>query len=451
MDVVHRLVPKRITAQITVIVAVSVLLGVAVLASILVVVIGPPPDDRREALAHVFEVTRLAQNAQTAAELNVIVAAAQRADPRIARIAIGALSPVADRSAVSRSAMREWADHPEIELVADRRDPARPDSQIITRLNQSEALVFDIDARSRLWPILLGPAALTAIIIVISTVLLSVYAVRWVVAPLAAVADAAVAFGRRPQESEALARTGPYEIIQVTDALNEMRSRIRTLLDDRTRMLAAISHDLRTPLTRLRLRTERVTNAELQGAMLGDIVTISRMLDETLDYLRDDSHTEAPARIDLPSLLKTICFDFVDMGHEVAYDGPSRLSYTCRPRALSRAVTNIVENAVKFADHVTVSLAEDGGGRIVIAVADDGPGIAEAIRERVFDPFFKADVARNSNGKGFGLGLSIAREIIQRHGGSIGMEPLSPTGLRVVMTMPAVAAEPQSAALSAAP
>ncbi|PYF02240.1 histidine kinase/DNA gyrase B/HSP90-like ATPase [Rhodopseudomonas faecalis] len=174
--------------------------------------------------------------------------------------------------------------------------------------------------------------------------------------------------------------------------------------------------------------------------MLTDITTISRMMDETLDYLRDDAQSETVTRIDLPSFLKTICFDLADMGHDVAYVGPGRLSYECRPRALSRAITNIVGNAVKFAGKVSVALAEDETGQIEIEIAENGPGIPESIRDRVFDPFFKADNARTSINKGFGLGLSIAREVVQRHGGAIELNSNDPTGLRVVMTMPAVGA-----------
>jgi signal transduction histidine kinase len=274
-------------------------------------------------------------------------------------------------------------------------------------------------------------------VVLVSIIVLSIYAVRWMVAPLAAVAKAAASFGRSPQDFRPLGRTGPYEIIQVTDALNEMRTRICALLADRTRMLAAISHDLRTPLTRLRLRTERVTNAALREAMLGDIVNVSRLIDETLDYLRNDAQSESTTRIDLASFLTTICFDFADMGHAVTYQGPPRMPFECRSHALSRAVTNIIDNAIKHGgNNVIVSLSGSTDERVAVEVADDGPGIPSSLHDHVFQPFFKADDARRSS-HGFGLGLSIARDIIARHGGAIELKPRDPNGLRVLMTIPA--------------
>jgi signal transduction histidine kinase len=214
-----------------------------------------------------------------------------------------------------------------------------------------------------------------------------------------------------------------------------MRTRIRALLDDRTRMLAAISHDLRTPLTRLRLRSERVREDPLRTAMLGDIAKMTRMINETLDYLREDARSEPASCIDLPSFLQTICSEFADTGHAVSYAGPARLPYACRPRALSRAVTNIVENAVKHGSTIAVALRPMASGHIEIEVADDGLGIPPALRDKVFEPFFKADSARQDSG-GFGLGLSIAQDIAKRHGGSIELKPREPSGLLVSMLLP---------------
>ncbi|WP_456855843.1 sensor histidine kinase [Bradyrhizobium sp. USDA 4501] len=199
-------------------------------------------------------------------------------------------------------------------------------------------------------------------------------------------------------------------------------------------MLAAISHDLRTPLTRLRLRTERVGDDTLRPAMLGDIAKMTRMINETLEYLREDARSEAASFIDLPSFLQTICSDFADMGHAVSYAGPARLPYACRPRALSRAATKIVENAVKHGSKVAVTLRPMEAGHIEIEVADDGPGIPPALHDKVFEPFFKADSARQEGG--FGLGLSIAQDIAKRHGGSIALSLREPSGLLVSMLLP---------------
>jgi signal transduction histidine kinase len=334
--------------------------------------------------------------------------------------------------------MRPLASQPDIEILTGLRDPTGPASQIIARLDEGHGLMFNLAINA--WPIFLPPTALLLIIVVFSALLLSLYAVRWVVAPLAEVASAAASFGRSPQAHAALNRRGPREIIQVTDALNDMRTRIRQLLDDRTRMLAAISHDLRTPLTRLRLRAERINEDGLRTPILRDLTRVNRMLDDTLEYLRDHARSEPLTRVDLPSFLQTICSDFADMGHSVSYVGPDRFSYACHPRALLRAVTNIVENAIKHGNTVSVVLGVNANKPVKIEVSDDGPGIPAPLREKVFEPFFKIDNARRQDNSSYGLGLSIAQEIIKRHGGGIEMHSGQPTGLRVVMVLPLEAA-----------
>ena len=220
-----------------------------------------------------------------------------------------------------------------------------------------------------------------------------------------------------------------------------MRTRIRTLVDDRTRMIAAIGHDLRTPLTRLRLRAERLGDGVVQQGMIRDITSINNMLTETLSYVRDDLRTGKNSRIDLPSLLQTICSEFTDIGHDVTYHGPDRLAYWCRPGALTRALTNLIENGLKHGSKVSVSLRLTDDG-IEMQVVDDGPGIAPALREKAFEPFFKGDASRAGGaGPGFGLGLSIARDVVRSHGGEIGLHNHVTQGLAVRILLPASRAE----------
>jgi signal transduction histidine kinase len=288
-----------------------------------------------------------------------------------------------------------------------------------------------------IWGFVLAPTALTLAIVVVFVTLLSVYSVRWIIAPLSSVAAAAHSFGRSPDDNPIVSRGGPREIAQVADALNDMRTRIRALLDERTRMLAAISHDLRTPLTRLRLRAERIADQDLRDGMLHEITLVTRMLDETLHYLREDVRSERASRIDLPSVLQTICAEFADVGHAVSYEGPAHLTWTCRPSGLKRAISNVVDNAVKHGSAVTVALRAGDDGTIEIDVADDGPGIPSSLREKVFDPFFKGDDARTSAKRsGFGLGLSIAHDIVKGHGGEIDLLDRTPRGLIVRMSLP---------------
>jgi len=287
------------------------------------------------------------------------------------------------------------------------------------------------------WTIVLAPSALIVIVVLLFVALLSIYAVRWITSPLSAVVTAAQSFGRSPEDGGIVRRRGPQEIVQVADALNDMRTRIRALLDDRMRMLAAISHDLRTPLTRLRLRAERLVDPAQREGQLHEIARITHMLDETLNYLRNDVRSEGLSRVDLPSLLQTVCAEFADVGHNVTYVGPPRLTCRCRPNVLVRAISNIVDNATKHGTVVTVSVRLPDGDDVEIDFADNGPGIAPELHERVFDPFFKGDAARSAGARsGFGLGLSIARDVVKSHGGGIELVDRAPHGLIVRVRLP---------------
>jgi len=434
----QRLMPRRIAAQLTSLVALSELIGVTLAAATVIFLFDAPSvtDTQKFLAGRVAELTLLLRSAKTPTDADELLAAARRGGLDVRRVALGELVPrtAGDLQSFSMRAFRQLAAEPGIELLEGFRHPAGSSSQVVVKLDDGHALMADVTVKGGFWSFLVRPAAAGAIIVLMSMVLLSIYAVRWVIAPLAEVARAATSFGRSPRAAEVLRRRGPLEIAQVADALNDMRTRIAALLDDRTRMLAAISHDLRTPLTRLRLRSERVSEDTLRTAMLADIAKMTRMINETLEYLREDARLEAVSCIDLPSFLQTICSDFADMGHAVSYAGPVRLPYVCRPRALSRAVTNIVENAVKHGSTIMVALRPTASDHIEIEVADDGPGIPAALHDKVFEPFFKADSARQEGG--FGLGLSIAQDIAKRHGGSIALRPREPSGLLVSMLLP---------------
>lgn len=433
-----RMIPNSITTQITGLVTVSVLLGIALqLASLLLWLV--PAQSPSFTVARITDATRFVRAARSQAEIDILLTAF-RSELEVERVAVSELTPVQDTGNLPlgyRWPLQQLAAQPGITVLEGLRRANGSPLQIVTRLDDDHALVFDNVQQISLWAIFFKPTVLLLVIIPVAALLLSLYAVRWIVAPLANVATAAAEFGRSPEGNEKLERRGPREIVQVADALNDMRMRIRAMLDDRNRMLAGISHDLRTPLTRLRLRAERVRQEPLRTAMLNDLTYVARLLDDTLEYLRDDARTEPPSYIDVPSFLQTICSEFADVGHAVSYAGPARLSCTCRQRALSRAITNIVENAVKHGSTVTVALRKKEPDSIEIEVVDDGPGIAPPLLEKVFEPFFKGDDHRGDGGSGgFGLGLSIARDIIKRHAGRIEMFAARPTGLRVVLTLP---------------
>lgn len=323
-----------------------------------------------------------------------------------------------------------------------RRDaPGGATSDVIAvRLADGAALAFLPDPRPPL-P-LLHPEriffAMKILIIVVPMLLLSIYAGSIIMAPLTNFARAAQGLSPDEGPDRPFEEEGPREISALARALNDMRTRIRQMIDGRTRMVRAISHDLRTPLTRLRMRAERSTDAGLRDAMLTDISRIDAMIQETLTYLQRDVATETALQVDMPSLLQTVCHDFANTDLAVSYEGPARLAFDCKPQALVRAVTNLVDNGVKFGEVVTVRLAMLSGGGVRIEVSDDGPSIPPELRAKVVEPFFKADASRSAAAcGGFGLGLSIVHEVVSAHGGAMALLDAEPRGLLVRLDLPA--------------
>jgi signal transduction histidine kinase len=420
------------------IVATSVLIGLVAAAISLVLLSGlaTPGESPLTMASRIAYATRTVQVARSDSEADIILSAVRRSGIGVERVPLAALreasKPVLWRGPLTKRLLSE----PDVKVLGGLRYPAGPKTQAILQLDDTHALVFDAATGATPWPFLFRSTAAVLVVALISFLLLTTYAVRWIIAPLALLADAASSFGRSPDDDRTIPNGGPREITQVADALNDMRTRVRELIADRTRMLAAISHDLRTPLTRMRLRAERVNDPSLREGMLKDLTSVSRMLGETLRYLREDGKSEPMSRVDLSSLLQTVCSDFSDVGHDVTYSGPARLPWTLCPRALTRAVVNIVDNSVKHGSRTTVTLSHDEQSTVTIEVADNGPGIPAELRGRVFEPFFKADEARTQNGGGFGLGLSIAQEVIKRHGGEINLAQGEPLGLTVRIMIP---------------
>lgn len=441
MRILDRLIPRSITTQITGIVAISAILATFLVMTILIFFVeGNPRHSATTMVAKVGTVALLARASKGDDEVAAILAAARDIGIKVRRVPLSDLEISRQGCCLSTQAMllirrlQSWWGVEALEIVPS---PGSDSDQLAVRLNERDALLFEVAIGFNFLTILLVPSGLTLIVVLFFVVLLSIYAVHWIISPLSAVAAAAQSFGRSPEDDRIVRRRAPREIVQVADALSDMRTRIRALLDDRTRMLAAISHDLRTPLTRLRLRAERLTDPVQREGQLHEITRITHMLDETLNYLRRDVRSEELSRIDLPSLLQTVCVEFADVGHAVAYDGPPRLTWRCRPNVLARAITNIVDNATKHGAFVTVSLRLRDGRDVEIDVGDDGPGISPELREKVFDPFFKGDAARGLVARsGFGLGLSIARDVVKGHGGEIELLDRVPRGLIVRMTLP---------------
>jgi signal transduction histidine kinase len=244
-------------------------------------------------------------------------------------------------------------------------------------------------------------------------------------------------FGSDPRASP-IPEAGPRELRETIRAFNAMQAQIQKFVDDRTSMLAAISHDLRTPLTKVRLRGEYIDDPEQRVRLFQDVEHMQAMIDSALSFFRDDIRDEESATFDFPELLRTIVDDYTDQGADVVYRGPEHIPFRGRPFALKRAFTNLVDNAVKHGSASEVEL-EYTPREFSVTVRDAGPGIPPEMFERVFAPFYRLDASRNRSTGGVGLGLTSARAVIRGHGGDVVLRNRVSGGLEVEVTLPVTA------------
>ncbi|RAU44632.1 MULTISPECIES: HAMP domain-containing sensor histidine kinase [unclassified Pseudomonas] len=267
-----------------------------------------------------------------------------------------------------------------------------------------------------------------------STLLVVLIATRYLATPLERFAEGARRFGtdfRAPPIPE----LGPQEIRQAIVAFNAMQAQIQHFLHDRTQMLAAISHDLRAPLTRMRLRGEFIDDPEQQARLFRDVDEMRAMVDSALNFFRDDARLEPATAFDLAELLHTLVDDFKDAGVEVGLNSVPRFVYWGRPVGIKRALVNLIDNAAKYGREPVMSL-DARTDCIEIRIADRGPGIAPEYQEQVFAPFFRLEASRNRNTGGVGLGLPAARAIVLEHGGRLRLAARAGGGLEVIVQLP---------------
>lgn len=236
-------------------------------------------------------------------------------------------------------------------------------------------------------------------------------------------------------EAAPLPETGSKELRHATKAFNTMADRLRRFVRDRTQMIAAISHDLRTILTRLRLRAEFIEDEDQRARALDDLDTMTEMLNATLAFARDDRKQEKRSAVDLSLLLQSLLDDRTDQGQTATYSGPSRLVVMGQPVGLKRVFDNLIENAVAYGTQADVILEQEDD-RILVHVQDGGPGIPSDRREAVFAPFHRLEVSRNRETGGTGLGLTVARGIVRAHGGDILLSDGDAGGLRATVSLP---------------
>lgn len=297
-----------------------------------------------------------------------------------------------------------------------------PDGQWLTGLTL-------LEQPERLWqpPFLALLAGLTLVVAGIAY-----WGVRRAVRPLHTLEAAALRLAGDVHAAP-LPETGPREVRRAAAAFNEMQRRLARYVEDRTRMLAAISHDLRTPITRLRLRAELMEDGPDRDKMLADLADMERMVTATLSFARQDAEAEPATAVDLAALLRAAAEDRPG----VSVTAPGSLLLTARPTGLRRIFGNLLDNAARYggdACHVTLSATT---GEAVVTLDDRGPGIPAAEREKVFAPFYRLEASRSRETGGTGLGLSVARTIVHAHGGTIRLgDAPDGGGLRVEVRLP---------------
>jgi signal transduction histidine kinase len=405
---------------------------------------GPPPEIR-SAAAQIGLIRNLLMNAPNQDHAAVIAAAAkvgisvtEGADPPPVVVASSEF-PALD---LQRAAAEELGvqtndvtagvltsiDHFRADLVVLLRDRPSRTAWILFQIHNP----FPRRSHPRLWFSPGGLASFATVVLLIG--FSSLWATRKVTTPLVRLARATESMDIL-QDPSPVAEEGTREVKQVAHAFNAVLERLRSVVADRTQMLASVSHDLRTPLTRLRLRAEAVEDADIQRKMLNDIRRMEVMLVATLAFLREEAAQEPIERIDIAVMVQTICDEFNDAGTEVHYEGPLHGAASCRPLALQRALINLIDNAARFETRVTVHLQVDADG-IALAVEDDGPGIPDDQKETVFKPFYRGDASRGDQSGHMGLGLSIVEAVVQSHKGQIKLLDREPHGLCVQLKLP---------------
>ncbi|KQQ14232.1 ATPase [Methylobacterium sp. Leaf123] len=440
--------PKKAAGQIALLV-VAALLAAHVLAAVTLLALREPwrPDERPGVAATRLSVVARLLDAAEPGEREGILRAAARSLPTL-RIAPwdGAASSAGQGSTGQGSMGQantedEIGQHPLIERLRDGFGRALPVTDLSPGHDRGKTGLLQIGimtpAGARLRAVLpddfprppaQGPIIFTFVFLGVSLTLLSFWATRALTAPLAGLAAAAEAFGTA-EEPPPLPQRGPEEVLALARALDRMRTRLLRLLDDRTQMLAAISHDLRTPITRLRLRAEFIEDERAREMTLRDLDQMNGLVESALSYVRDGQGTPGEGQttlIDLASVVQTVCDGFSDIGAAVSLERTRHVLVRGRPDDLQRAITNLVDNAVKYGGGARLVMGPAGSGDqpgVAMEVIDDGPGIPDAERSAMLKPFVRGDRARNlDSASGFGLGLSIVLAIVEGHGGRLTLE-----------------------------
>ncbi|KWR76396.1 ATP-binding protein [Cupriavidus sp. IDO] len=306
--------------------------------------------------------------------------------------------------------------------------------QVHLRLHDGNPLTIDVRPKPNVlssWlPVLL--CAQLALLAVCAWI-----AVRLVTRPLKQLAVAAENLGP-DLKADRIPERGPAEVAHAATAFNAMQARIAGYLAERVQILAAISHDLQTPITRMRLRVDLMEPSETQDKLFSDLRAMEHLVREGIAYASTlHGSAEALARVDPDALLDSLAGDYLDSGNAIAVEGKAGAAILTRPQALRRILTNLIDNAIKFGGEVDVAVSRQADGHLAIAVRDRGPGIPEAELERVMQPFYRLETSRNRGTGGTGLGLAIAQQLSQALGGTLTLSNRKEGGLQAILTLPA--------------
>src|SRR5580704_14063950 len=317
-------------------------------------------------------------------------------------------------------------------IVYDQNKPLVP-YMLAVQLHDGSWLVFSVMKRT--WGLPWAERwAVWLCFLAVAIAIVTAFAARRFARPIEQLAAAVRQFGLNPR-APPIAETGPRELRQVIRTFNAMQAQIQKFVAYRTMMLAAISHDLRTPLTRMRLRGEFIEDPEQQARLFRDVDDMQAMVDGALAFFRDDAVDEPSTTFDLPQVLLTIVNDYADQKIEIRYLGSAHTVYQGRPFALKRAFTNLIENAIKYATPPKLELLCEQQAFVVV-VRDHGPGIPDKLLESVFLPYYRVEKSRNRSTGGVGLGLTVALAIVHGHGGEIMLRNSPEGGLEARIMLP---------------
>jgi signal transduction histidine kinase len=310
-----------------------------------------------------------------------------------------------------------------------------PHGPILVRVALADGTRLDIVTKGGWFPMqAIGQIVPVLLVVGIGLTALAVWLGRRVTRPLGVFATAASRLGT-DVTAPALPERGPSELRAAAHAFNQMQQRVRRLIEDRVQMLAAVAHDLRTPITRLHLRAEFVGDAEQRAKMLKDLEEMDAMITAALAFAREEMLLEQRAPLDLRPLLADIAAELTEAGHEVRVSGEQHAEIDGRRAALKRALRNLVENAVKYGHRAELRLTATPK-QLAITIEDDGPGIAESELENVFRPFYRVEPSRSRETGGTGLGLTVARSVVRGHGGDITLANRAEGGLLQTVVLP---------------